>query len=82
METKKVVRPTRVAHIGIQATDVSKTRDWYCRLLNGEVAFEKIPYFSFVTFDDEHHRFAISALPGKPQERAPSAPAISHAAAR
>jgi len=82
MKDSKPIRPVRLAHIGIQSADVARIRDWYITLLGGEVVFERIPFFSFVTFDDEHHRFAIHALPGpgEPQQRAERAPGFSHTA--
>ena len=37
--------------------------DWYCTVLCAEVVHEN-GMLAFLTYDDEHHRIAIAALPG------------------
>jgi catechol 2,3-dioxygenase-like lactoylglutathione lyase family enzyme len=73
-------RPIRISHVGIQTYDIPAIRDWYCKLLNGEVVIERIPYFCTVTFDDEHHRLAIGGLHGERQPRQNLAEGYSHSA--
>jgi len=72
-QQQRKVRPIKLSHVGLMTTDVATIRDWYCRVLNAEVVAEKLPYFSTVTYDDEHHRLAIVGFQGRQQgaERSP-----------
>ncbi len=72
--------PIRISHIGIQTYDVAGIRDWYCKLMNGYVVFENLPHFCTVTFDDEHHRFAIGGMQGERVARDLKAVGYSHSA--
>jgi catechol 2,3-dioxygenase-like lactoylglutathione lyase family enzyme len=80
MFEEKKVRPARLSHIGIQTYNIEKIRDWYCLALNAEVVVERIPDFSTLTFDREHHRLAIVGLKGDPSAKDAKAPGIFHAA--
>jgi catechol 2,3-dioxygenase-like lactoylglutathione lyase family enzyme len=57
------VSPTKLAHFVLVTRDMRRLRDWYLTVLQGRVVYED-PILSFVTYDDEHHRIAIAALPG------------------
>lgn len=59
------IAPKKLAHIVLrtQEGNVEKLAEWYARVLEGDFMM-KSPMISFVTYDDEHHRVAILALPG------------------
>ena len=59
------VAPAKLAHVVLrtQEGNVEKLADWYAKVLEGEFMM-KSPMISFVTYDTEHHRIAILALPG------------------
>jgi catechol 2,3-dioxygenase-like lactoylglutathione lyase family enzyme len=78
--SKQDTRPFKISHIGIQTYDIAAIRDWYCKVLGGQVVVEHLPYFSTVSFDDEHHRIAIAGLPGEPVAKNGRAAGIFHVA--
>ena len=63
------VAPAKLAHFVLVTRDLPRLRDWYLAVLEGRVAYED-PVLCFLTYDDEHHRIAIGALPGV-EEREP-----------
>jgi catechol 2,3-dioxygenase-like lactoylglutathione lyase family enzyme len=67
MERK--VSPAKFAHFVPMTRELPRLRDWYVAVLDGRVVYED-PILCFITYDDEHHRIAIGALPGV-EERAP-----------
>jgi catechol-2,3-dioxygenase len=58
-----IVSPAKLAHYVLVTRDMRKLRDWYLTVLQGRVVYED-PILCFITYDDEHHRIAIGALPG------------------
>ncbi|HUG79059.1 MAG TPA: VOC family protein [Burkholderiales bacterium] len=63
------VSPAKLAHFVLVTRDLPRLRDWYLTVLEGRVAYQD-PVLCFLTYDDEHHRIAIGALPGV-EEREP-----------
>jgi catechol 2,3-dioxygenase-like lactoylglutathione lyase family enzyme len=57
------VRPAKFAHVVLRTTDLKRARDWYLQFLDGRVGYEN-EMVCFVTYDDEHHRVGLLALPG------------------
>ena len=59
------IAPKKLAHIVLrtQEGNVEKLAEWYATVLEGEFMM-KSPMISFVTYDDEHHRVAVLAMPG------------------
>lgn len=51
--------PTKLAHVVLFTKQVPQMRDWYVTVLNGRVVHEN-PAAAFVTYDDEHHRIAVT----------------------
>lgn len=51
--------PTRLAHVVLFTKQVPQMRDWYVKVLDGRVVHEN-PSAAFVTYDDEHHRIAVT----------------------
>lgn len=74
------IRPKGMPHFGIQTYDLPRSRDWYCQLLNAWVVYEKPGFFTTLTFDDEHHRVALLALPGKGRRKFRANAEIAHVA--
>jgi catechol-2,3-dioxygenase len=68
----------RLAHIVLQTGQLAVLRDWYLRVLDAHVAFEN-EFLSFMTFDDEHHRLAITQLP-QPAARSSVTVGLAHSA--
>jgi catechol-2,3-dioxygenase len=62
------ISPAKLAHYVLATRDLPRLRDWYLTVLDGRVAYQD-PLLCFLTYDDEHHRIAIAALPGV-EERA------------
>ena len=71
--------PTKISHVAVQTYDIPRSRDWYCKVLNGAVVHERLPIFSTVSYDDEHHRIAIVGLDGTPPEKNNAAAGFRHA---
>ena len=57
------IRPAKFAHVVLKTPNLKRTRDWYLTLLQGRVGYEN-DMVCFVTYDDEHHRVGLLALPG------------------
>jgi len=57
------VAPARFAHAVLATKQFRPMVDWYCTVLSAEVVHEN-GMLAFLTYDDEHHRIAIAALPG------------------
>jgi len=59
------VAPKKLAHVVLRTKEgnVQNLLNWYKVVLEGEPMYEN-PMIGFVTYDDEHHRVAVLALPG------------------
>lgn len=55
--------PVKLAHVVVRVTNLPSSRDWYLRVLGGKVTFEN-RMACFMTYDDEHHRLGLLAMPG------------------
>ena len=62
---KDQIKPVKLAHFVIRTTPekFEEMAQWYLDLLNAKIAF-KNAFSSFMTYDDEHHRAAVIAIPG------------------
>jgi len=70
LETKKVTSPIKLAHVVLRTSQEAfpKMVAFYKTFLGGKASYENA-MLSFMTYDDEHHRVAIVALPGlKPKD--------------
>lgn len=72
--------PSRFAHAVLKTYEVRKMRDWYLAALDARVVHESLPRFSFLTYDDEHHRLAFALQEGAPVKPNPRAPGLMHLA--
>ncbi|MDR6860395.1 VOC family protein [Variovorax guangxiensis] len=56
------IHPVKLAHIVLRASDLSRSRDWYMKVLEARPAFENSTV-CFLMYDDEHHRIGLIARP-------------------
>ena len=57
------IAPAKFAHCVIRTKQLEPMVGWYKTVLEAEAMFEN-PFACFMTYDDEHHRVAIVAVPG------------------
>ncbi len=53
-----MAKPTKFAHVVYQTRRFEEMLDWYQKVFEAKVAYQN-PALAFLTFDDEHHRFAF-----------------------
>lgn len=60
----KTQSPAKLAHVVLrtQPEKFALMKDFYKRFLGGHASHEN-DFLSFITYDQEHHRIAIAALP-------------------
>lgn len=56
-----MAKPSKFAHIVYRTRRFREMVDWYGRVFEASVRFES-PVIAFLTYDDEHHRFAFLNL--------------------
>jgi YD repeat-containing protein len=54
-----MVSPVKLAHVVLWTRQVPQMRDWYVQVLAGRTVHEN-PAGAFLTYDDEHHRIAVT----------------------
>ncbi|OCL04423.1 Glyoxalase/Bleomycin resistance protein/Dihydroxybiphenyl dioxygenase [Glonium stellatum] len=59
----KVVSPIRLAHVVLRTNNFKTMVNFYKTFLGAKANYEN-EFLSFLTYDNEHHRIAIAALPG------------------
>ena len=72
------VRPSKLAHAVLTTPNLLRARGWYLNALAAKVAFEN-DKVCFMTYDNEHHRIGLIALP-KLVERPPNSWGLEHLA--
>ena len=74
------VRPAKLAHFVVRTSPerFEEMAAWYIELLEADVVF-KNPFSCFMSYDEEHHRVAIIAMPGL-ADRNLNAAGIDHVA--
>lgn len=55
------IRPSKFAHVVYRTRRFGQMIEWYKTVFNATVQFEN-PVLAFLTYDDEHHRFAFADL--------------------
>ncbi|BAI96212.1 putative biphenyl-2,3-diol 1,2-dioxygenase III [Sphingobium sp. TA15] len=58
----KIVPPTKLAHFVLRTSRFAEMVDWYKLVMHATAAYEN-PGLSFLSYDEEHHRIAIVAIP-------------------
>src|SRR5579864_4647767 len=57
------VNPPRISHVVLRTTRLKAMIQWYEKVLRAQVLYGN-DMIAFMTYDDEHHRIALFALPG------------------
>lgn len=64
-----MAKPVKFAHVVYSTRRFDEMIDWYQKVFEAEVVYQN-PALAFLTYDDEHHRFAFANLnllkPGAP----------------
>jgi catechol 2,3-dioxygenase-like lactoylglutathione lyase family enzyme len=58
----RVLSPTKLAHVVLRTHNFSKMVQFYKTFLGARATYEN-QFLSFLTYDNEHHRIAIGAMP-------------------
>jgi catechol-2,3-dioxygenase len=53
-----MAKPTKFAHVVYQTRRFDEMLDWYQKVFEARVVYQN-PALAFLTYDDEHHRFAF-----------------------
>jgi catechol 2,3-dioxygenase-like lactoylglutathione lyase family enzyme len=56
-----MVKPVKFAHVVYMTRRFDEMIRWYRNVFEAEVVYEN-PALAFLTYDDEHHRFAFANL--------------------
>ena len=56
-----MAKPSKFAHVVYSTRRFEEMVDWYQKVFEATVAYQN-PAFAFLTYDDEHHRFAFANL--------------------
>lgn len=56
-----MAKPSKFAHVVYSTRRYEEMVDWYRAVFEATVAYQN-PAFAFLTYDDEHHRFAFANL--------------------
>ncbi len=56
-----MARPSKFAHVVYSTRRFAEMIDWYQRVFEATVVYQN-PALAFLTYDDEHHRFAFANL--------------------
>jgi catechol-2,3-dioxygenase len=77
------IRPQKLAHIVYRTYRFEKMLAWYQLVFDAEVQMQN-PALALLSFDDEHHRFALADLavlqPDGPGSEAPGMTGVDHIA--
>ena len=56
-----MAKPYKLAHVVYMTSRFDEMLGWYEKVFEAEVQYQN-PAFAFLTFDDEHHRFAFANM--------------------
>jgi len=57
------IAPAKLSHAVLRTTRLQEMVEWYKTVLNAEVLYQN-DVLVFMTYDEEHHRIALAAIPG------------------
>ena len=63
MSTVKVKSPSRLAHVVLRTNNFKPMVEFYTTFFNATVRFQN-DVLCFMSYDEEHHRIALVAIPG------------------
>jgi catechol-2,3-dioxygenase len=72
-----ILKPQKLAHVVRRTSRFDELVQWYCTVLGAEVVHTD-GILAFLTYDDEHHRIAIAAIPGLDEQPAMAAGTRRH----
>src|SRR5437764_14956369 len=56
-----MAKPSKLAHVVYMTRRFDEMVNWYQKVFEAKVVYQN-PAFAFLTYDDEHHRFALANL--------------------
>ena len=56
-----MAKPTKFAHVVYQTRRFDEMVEWYQKVFEAKVVYQN-PMLAFLTYDDEHHRFAFANM--------------------
>ncbi|OQV00116.1 hypothetical protein CLAIMM_05654 [Cladophialophora immunda] len=59
----RVISPSKLAHVVLRTNNFEAMVNFYQDFLGADVIYQN-DFLAFLTYDDEHHRVAIAAVPG------------------
>jgi len=77
-ESRGPIAPSKFAHVVRRTSRFDEMIRWYRTVLNAEIV-HATDMLAFLTYDDEHHRIALIAMPGL-AERSPRSAGTEHVA--
>src|SRR6202022_109766 len=57
------ISPAKLSHAVLRTNHLKEMVEWYKTVLNAEVLYQN-DFLVFMTYDEEHHRIALVAVPG------------------
>jgi len=76
--SQKVMSPARLAHVVLRTGNFAPMVEFWKVFVGGHATHEN-DFLSFITYDEEHHRIAIAAVPGT-GPKAPGTSGLEHIA--
>jgi catechol-2,3-dioxygenase len=64
-DAEPLIVPARMAHLVYRCARRAETVAWYMKVFQAHLVFED-DVLTFITYDDEHHRFAFFNMPDVP----------------
>ncbi|KAI8939890.1 hypothetical protein NX059_003619 [Plenodomus lindquistii] len=74
----QVKSPSGLAHVVLRTRNLKAMKDFYRNFLGAQIIYEN-DMLVFLSYDDEHHRIALAAIPGT-QAKAPTTSGLEHIA--
>jgi catechol-2,3-dioxygenase len=73
----QVISPKTLAHVVLRTSPdkLKEMREFYLQLLGAKVSYEN-DWACFMTYDFEHHRIAVIAMPGIETKRIAASPGL------
>ena len=76
-----MARPSKLAHVVYMTRRFEEMIDWYQKVFEAKVVYQN-PAFAFLTYDDEHHRFAFANMaalnPTSVEDEGPGKLGVNH----
>ena len=57
----KRIRPARFVHVVYRTRRFEQMLDWYLKVFDAKIQYRN-PMLAFITYDEEHHRFALANM--------------------